>query len=306
MRLRNALGRRTTVWMAAAAVAGLSACASGGGQPPAETPSFPNVSDPATGSYRPGKFVWYDLVTPDLESSKRFYGDLLGWSFETGPDSLFTLVTMDDRLIGGMFDLTRTEADPEPGHWFSSVSVVDVDAAARAFAEAGGRVLTEPRELPNRGRYAVVTDDQGAEIVLLRATGGDPLDRDAVTPGEFLWTELWTRDAAAAVDLYADILGYTAERTDGERSYYVMSVGDRPRAGVGQLPPDLDVDPAWLPYIAVRSAEDIAARVVVLGGEVVITPEATRNGTAAVIVDPSGAAFAVQEWPAPSEGESER
>ena len=290
----------------AAAMVGLTACASGGTPSQADPPSFPHVTESATETYRPGKFVWRDLVTPDLESSKRFYGELFGWSFETGPEGLFTLVTLDDRLIAGMFDLTRTDAELEPGQWFSSVSVSDVDAAARAFADAGGRVLTEPRDLPDRGRYAVVTDAQGAEIVLLRATGGDPRDRDDVNPGEFLWTELWTRDAAGAADRYADILGYAAERTDGVRPYYLMSASDRPRAGVGQLPPDVDVDPAWLPYIAVRSAEEIVGRVAGLGGEVVITPEETRDGVAAVIVDPSGAAFAVQEWPAPSNMEGDR
>ena len=29
-----------------------------------------------------GKVVWNDLITDDLDSARRFYGDLFGWTFE--------------------------------------------------------------------------------------------------------------------------------------------------------------------------------------------------------------------------------
>jgi len=31
----------------------------------------------------PGKVVWADLVTPDIAAAERFYGALLGWTFQT-------------------------------------------------------------------------------------------------------------------------------------------------------------------------------------------------------------------------------
>ena len=35
----------------------------------------------------PGALAWNDLVTPDPEAGKRFYGDLFGWSSRRCPAS---------------------------------------------------------------------------------------------------------------------------------------------------------------------------------------------------------------------------
>ena len=291
----------------AAGAAWLSGCASGAPQPDNSAGTLPPITSPKTDYVRQGKFVWHDLVTPNLESSKRFYGQLFGWSFRTGPDGVYTRIVSRGRDIGGMFDMAKVAAAREQAQWFSSVSVRDVDATVAAFEDHGARVLTPPRDLPDRGRYAVVEDAQGAEVVLLRSTSGDPADGLEFRPGDFLWTELWTRDALEAAEHYGEVFGYAADLVEGVRPYYVLKgVNNRPRAGIGQLPADADVEPAWLPYIAVRSAEDAAARVETLGGRVVISPDETRGESAAVFVDPTGAAFAVQEWPASSAGGGNR
>ena len=32
-----------------------------------------------------GRFIWYELITPDMAGAKRFYGDLLGWTAQDMP-----------------------------------------------------------------------------------------------------------------------------------------------------------------------------------------------------------------------------
>jgi hypothetical protein len=39
---------------------------------------LPPLTQPASGEHHVGKVVWTDLVTPDLEGAKRFYGGLFG------------------------------------------------------------------------------------------------------------------------------------------------------------------------------------------------------------------------------------
>ena len=34
------------------------------------------VASPPTGVYHQGKFVWYDLLTTDVATAKKFYGEL--------------------------------------------------------------------------------------------------------------------------------------------------------------------------------------------------------------------------------------
>ena len=32
-----------------------------------------------------GRWIWYELITPDMAGAKRFYGDLLGWTVQDMP-----------------------------------------------------------------------------------------------------------------------------------------------------------------------------------------------------------------------------
>jgi predicted enzyme related to lactoylglutathione lyase len=279
----------------------LTGCASSGGPPADPFPPIPSIHDAPTNVEATGSFVWHDLITEDVETAKRFYGELFGWTFTAEADDRLHVVRVNGRQTASLVDVRETEQDVDGGAWFSSVSVSDVDAAA-GRAESGGNVGVSPVDLPDRGRYAVVTDPQGAVLVLLRASGGDPVEPEEIGPGEFLWTELWTTDVRAALGYYEDVLGYTSElMADDARQYHLLSHGGTARAGIGQLPPG-DAEPAWLPYVAVDDAQAIVDRVAALGGEVIIPPEAMVRGSAAVIADPTGAIFAVQEWPLPDEG----
>ncbi|MDX1395675.1 MAG: VOC family protein [Gemmatimonadota bacterium] len=278
-----------------------AACASGGGGGGQIGP-IPSLNPTPTNLEYPGKFVWHDLITDDVEGAKRFYAELFGWEYREldGGDAIH-VVRANGREIATIVATYETEQDVEGAVWFSSVSVADVDAAT-GRARRGGTINVEPRDLPDRGRYAVVNDPAGARVVLLRASGGDPEDRDDFEPGEFLWTELWTPDARQAVAFYEDVLGYTPEFLGVEpRPYFLMTRDGAPRAGIGELPEGSSAEAAWLPYIAVADAQAIADRVESLGGELLIAPGAMIRGSAAVMADPSGALFAVQEWPVPDE-----
>ncbi|MDH3732066.1 MAG: VOC family protein [Gemmatimonadota bacterium] len=287
---------RATGGLLAAALT-VSGCASGGGAEPA---AIPPLASPPTNEIEPGRFVWYDLVTEDVDAARRFYGALFGWEFTEVDGDRLHIVTVNGRDIASIIDLEDTVQEIEGAAWFSSVSVLDVDAAA-AEASRGGTLNVQPTDAPNRGRYSVIEDPHGALLVLLRATGGDPVEHDEIGSGEFLWTELWTSDAREAVSWYESLLDYESDFTgDDRRQYWLMSRAGEPRAGIGQLP--FEADPAWLPYVAVADAEGTVDRVVELGGEVLIRPEATVRGSTAVIVDPNGGILAVQEWPLPDEG----
>jgi predicted enzyme related to lactoylglutathione lyase len=182
--------------------------------------------------------------------------------------------------------------------------VPDVGAAVELVQQAGGEVHREPKDLPNRGRFALVSDPQGALVALLRSTGGDPPDVREVIEGAWLWTELWTHDVEAAIAFYQDLAGYERELTDTglQQPYHVLTRGDRARGGVAQLARQ-EVRSNWLPYILVDRPGDLLPRVEELGGRVVFAPDNdVREGTVAVIQDPTGAVLAIQKWPLEEEG----
>ncbi|MEE8572689.1 MAG: VOC family protein [Gemmatimonadota bacterium] len=289
----------------------VGACSSA---PPPARPVFSPITERAAPETLPGKIVWHDLLTHDTEAAQEFYGDLFGWSFENSREApgRYWDIKHEGRTIASMLTVARDEV--ESPLWLVSVSVADVDGAASRASKLGATITAEPSELPNRGRYAVLEDLQGAFLVLLRSSSGDPPDGGEVASGAWLWSELWTTDAAAAVSFYEGLLGYrsktvaarladtpedaSGESVDGEESpavFYAMYRDDSVRAGIHQLPSE--AVSYWLPYVAVRDVSGMAARAEELGGKVLLPPEAVRNGEAAILVDPTGAPFGIQEWP---------
>lgn len=287
----------------AASLAAVSACAS-----TAPRITLNPVAASPTGVQRIGKFVWYDLVTDDVQAVKSFYSQLFGWQYEEiqGDDVVYTVAKLNGEPIAGIAPLRRRGNRVSSSRWLSLLSVEDVDRAAEQVKQAGGEVNMEPRDVPDRGRMALVTDPQGAMVVLIRSTGGDPPDVDpnaAPIPNRWMWTELWARDMDAAVQLYSSLVGYRTDKfaIPGNQNYLILMRDGRRRAGVIKLPWE-EVTPNWLPYINVKDPAAVAARVSELGGRVLIAPRPDiRNGSVGVIADPSGAAFAIQKWPVEDE-----
>jgi len=247
--------------------------------------SLPPVTQEPTQLVLPGKFVWADLVTDHPADAKSFYGALFGWTFEDH-DEKVVMVLRNGVPIASIVRIERPPDRLRDSAWVANLSVADVDQAAALVRERGGDVERGPKVVPDRGRLALVSDPGGAVLLLIRASGGDPPDEEPPV-GDWLWTELWTHDVAAAVGFYSELAGYESEMVDLDgQPYHVLKRGDVPRAGVEQAPKE--VHPLWLPYVRVEDAAAAAARAETLGARVVLQDDDT-----AIMVDPTGAAIGV-------------
>jgi predicted enzyme related to lactoylglutathione lyase len=272
---------------AAALAAALQTTAAGA------APSLPPVTDPPTTIRIPGKFVWFDLITPDPQAAQSFYGKVFGWSFQpVAGASDYTAIAAGGKLIGGVF---QPAAGPAGTRWLGFVSVRDVRKATTRLGSMGFTTVLPATQVPGRGTQAVVRDPQGAIVGLLKSSTGDPRD-EPVGPGEFFWVDLYARDVVTASAAYAAI-GYNVVPTDeylGERM--LLESSGYARAGITQLPSDAR-QPGWLPYVQV---EDVAATVAAAqsaGGKVLMAPDdAVLDGNVAVIGDPLGGVIGVIHW----------
>ena len=249
----------------------------------------------------PGKFVWFDLLATDSGAAEKFYGGLLGWTFEAqkGRENPYKVARLAGVPVGGIVDVSARKAEVPASVWLSYASVPDVDQATAEFRRRNGKVLRGPAEVGPYGRASVVVDPQGALLGLARIRRGDPPDGAAVPEGAFLWVEYVAEDAPAAIAFYGDALGYTVERIDGGANveYFALKVGGVPRAGL-YARPWKEVRSNWLPYVKVADAAAAAKKAEALGGRVVLAPKPeVRNGTLAIVTDPNGAAVALQQWP---------
>jgi len=246
-----------------------------------------------------GKFVWRDLVTENPDAVKPFYAALFGWEFEEGRalGAPYTLIKSDGQYIAGISKTRRQQPGQPVSQWLSFMSVADVDRAVEQTRAAGGSVVAGPLDLPNIGRGAVVLDPDGAPLGLLRSRIGDPADTAAPALNRFLWTEHLSRDPQASADFYASLAGFEVRKVEfGGRPYWVLVQG-RERAALLRNPIAVD-HPIWLAYVRVADPAASAARAAQLGGRVLLAPRADlRNGTLALIADPTGAVMALQKWP---------
>jgi len=94
---RNLLreGLRAAVLCAAAVTAHAASTA---------TVDLPPITQPPSGEQHVGKVIWVDLVAPDLDNAKRFYGALFGWTFRDAPGAPdYALALLDGEPVAGLF-----------------------------------------------------------------------------------------------------------------------------------------------------------------------------------------------------------
>jgi predicted enzyme related to lactoylglutathione lyase len=245
-----------------------------------------------------GKFVWHDLITDDVQRARRFYGGVLDWSFEstTGPNGGdYTLILSGNHFVGGMVE-RRDPQGVDYSRWLPYVSVNDVDRAVALTNKEGGAAVAGPVDLTNIGRAAAIQDPQGAVLGLLRSRHGDPVDTVESASGRVVWNELLASDDAAALTFYRSLAGYEVEAEPrGQGEYYLLFSQGRERAGVMQRPDD-EISPVWLTHFAVDDVEAAAGRAEELGGTVLLQPSPElRDGTMALVQDPTGAIFALRQ-----------
>jgi len=237
--------------------------------------------------YNPGRFVWFELLTPEVDRAKAFYAEALNWKIEpmdSIPGMHYDLIKVGDAGIGGIM---KPPMAGIPSHWLSYVSVEDVGATARKVADAGGKALADAMDIPSVGRIQPVQDPQGGVLALFRAADGDPPAVEGT--GSFAWNELWTSDDGAALAFYEKVFGYTHEGWGPDGAYKILKSADQPRGGLMKSPVE-GVPTMWLPYVTVDSADDTVARVKRLGGEVHKDPEDMPEvGRIAILKDPVGA-----------------
>ncbi|GAA2449345.1 VOC family protein [Streptomyces mauvecolor] len=260
------------------------------------------------GGYPEGAPCWADASLSDLAAGKRFYGELLGWTFDEDTEGAADV--MRGGYAGAFKDGKRVAAlrskrdGRMPTSWTVYLASPDVHALAARIREAGGQMITEPLPVPPHGTMALAADPGGAVFGLWqgdRHTGFE-LTRK---PGSFCWTEVYTRDKDQADAFYESVFGYEGgdpgspdEIGADFRTWSLPGAEPGPDNAIGGRSLMSDAFPAALPdhflvYFSVEDCDAVAAACTRLGGRVTAEPFDIPYGRMAVLNDNQGAAFAV-------------
>lgn len=230
-----------------------------------------------------GRFVWFDLMTPDLAAARAFYGALFGWQFRDH-DGHYSLIFDDEgRGLGGAM---QTEED-QPPTWLPYVSTDDAGATAAAIQAGGGQIFVD-KTAPGVGRFLIFSDPDGALAATIQLEDERvpyPREKNAA---HLCWSELHAPDPQRAFAFYASLFGWTPEAWGSD---YLLITQEH--AG-GVLKAQPGNPPMWLVYVNSLDTDATAAKVLALGGKVYAEPmDMPGVGRFAVFGDPTGVVFAV-------------
>jgi len=121
----------------------------------------------------PVSVSWNELNTRDVEGSKSFYHDALGWDARTSGEGeqSYTEWLIDGKSVGGMMDMRGRMPDAVPPHWLTYFAVTDCAGTADKAKSLGGQVLVPPMDIP-QGTFSVLADPLGAAFAIIQLNRG--------------------------------------------------------------------------------------------------------------------------------------
>lgn len=259
---------------------------------------------PEKTEHTPGTFSWFDAGLPDVDAGKRFYSDVLGWSFvdvPMGHDEMYSMAQVRGLDVAAIFpQRPEMKAAGVPPFWQTYITVTNVDETAAKVEGLGGKLMMPPFDVMSAGRMALIQDPTGAVTALWQPKNsiGAKLVGD---PGSFVWAELMTTDTDKAAAFYGSLLGWTCKDSGMPNiKYFIFSVGEQGHAGMMKITPEMGPIPSnWLTYFNVEDAGAALERAERQGAKALMPIEEVPSvGRFVAIQDPQGAVFAILQ-PAP-------
>lgn len=250
-----------------------------------------------------GGFVWYELITDDVDRAREFYRAVVGWEISSEGQDLPTggsyrmIGRSDGGNAGGVMAMSADmKAHGAKPVWLGYIHHPNVDGAVARIKQAGGEVHMPPMDMPGVGRMAMVADPQGAQFYVMNPTPPEPGATsdvfDAVKAQHIRWNELWTIDQPAAVALYTELFGWTQEGAmpmGPMGDYLFIQHGDVGLGAIAQAQAGGE-GPRWQYFAGVDDIDRACAAATAHGGKVLNEPQQIPGGEYTVYAyDPSGA-----------------
>ncbi|MFJ4837265.1 VOC family protein [Streptomyces sp. NPDC088746] len=242
-----------------------------------------------------GTPCWADGTFGDLEGAKRFYGELLGWTYTASMPEYggYTQAHVDGRAVAALSP--PVPGQEAPNAWCLYLASPDAAATTAKIREHGGQVLVEPMQVGDFGTMVLATDPGGAAFGVWQA-GTHEGFQARVVPGAFAWAEIYTREPAKADSFFRSVFGYGVKHLDDDAiDFALYDLGADPVLGrmkMGEeFPPQV---PAHLNvYFGVADCDAAVEKAKSLGAELRLGPMTIPFGRFASLTDPQGAVFSL-------------
>jgi|SRR6516225_6326760 len=250
------------------------------------------------GTRKTGEFCWINMLTPQPEEARAFFGQLLGWSYVELP-GVGHVVKVAGHEIGGLFDLAGPNVPQRtPPLIGVMVKVESADAMVEKVTSLGGKAKPAFDIMENL-RMSVCFDPNGAEFDVWEPKKGHGTDVDSSLPGAPSWFETMTTDVDRATKFYSALFGWTPRAMPMRGSNYsTFKLGSADVAGMIQITPQMgELRPHWVTYFTVKDVAATADDALGLGGKLCMTiKEVPGICRFCGITSPQGVTFRVVEY----------
>lgn len=253
---------------------------------------------PEISEHAPGTFSWADSGTTDIETARAFYNAVFGWEYETADESGYTMCLLEGKPVAGLYPFTKdmVQMGAMP-YWLPYVAVADADATMAGAVSLGAQPAAGVLDVPGQGRGGAFFDPAGALCGFWQAGGhrGFGLQGEQGTLG---WSELQTKDTAAAGGFYSSLFGWQPEVVEMETgAYTVFKHRGANQAGMMAMTPamvEAGVPPNWAIYFFADDVDSTATAVAAAAGQVIAPPMPLGTwGRMAVLRSADGAYFSI-------------
>ena len=244
---------------------------------------------------QPGEFCWINILSPDPDKARGFFGTLLGWEFTAMP-GMGDSIKVCGRNIGGLFN-TVSERTPTGTAAVLGlmVKVENADATVEKIRSLGG--TAEPAfDIGPAGRMAVCHDLNGAKFDLWEPKAMHGTDVDRTLHGAPCWFETITSDTERAATFYEALFGWSPTVSTATGSPYTeYALAGAPIGGMMQLTPEMaknGMKPDWCVYFTVKDPDEAARVAAANGGKICVPPtDIPGIGRFCGIISPEGITF---------------
>src|ERR1700693_5222937 len=115
---------------------------------------------------------WAELNARGFDKAEPFYKKLFGWGEKKTPMTEgqigdYTEFQLHGDSIAGGMEMKPMVPAEVPSYWMVYFNVDNVDKAYKKVLDEGGKEMLSPQDMPG-GRFAIVSDPQGASFGLLK------------------------------------------------------------------------------------------------------------------------------------------
>jgi predicted enzyme related to lactoylglutathione lyase len=123
----------------------------------------------------PGALCWSELTTTDTNAAEKFYTSLFGWMAKhsaPGAPMDYTEFSIGGTPSVGMMAMPPGMPAGVPSYWMPYFQVEDCDGSTAKAKGLGGNLMIGPQDIPSTGRFAILTDPQGAMFAVFQFKQG--------------------------------------------------------------------------------------------------------------------------------------